>query len=300
MGRGIMQNGLFYGCATAMITPFSNGKVDFPALAALITRQLKLGTDAQVILGTTGEPSTLTHGERMEILECASALLSGRVPLIAGTGANSTSTAIKYSKEAQSLGADALLIVTPYYNKANARGLIEHYAAIADSVEIPIIVYNVPTRTGVNITPDIASELFKHPMIRGIKEAASDFRQITELARQCREGAAIYCGNDEYAYSMLALGARGVISVAANLVPERMLYITTNYLLGEREASASMQFELMPLINALFSDVNPIPVKAALAELGLVKEEYRLPLCAMDANKRSALIYEMRALGIGS
>ena len=283
-----MRNALFYGSGVALVTPFSGDKVDFRAFEALIHWQIDMLTDAIIILGTTGEPCTIAPMERAALIECAVSAVAGRVPLIVGAGANDTRAAVAYAAQAQSLGADGLLVVTPYYNKASREGLLAHYWAIADSVDIPIIAYNVPSRTGMNMPPEVVAELLKHPMIRGVKEASGDIRQMQRLAALC-PGAAIYAGNDDQAYAMMALGARGVISVAANVLPTAMHEMAASYLRGDVELSREMQFALLDIADALFCEVSPIPVKAALAMMGRIEEELRLPLTPLEGEKRAAL-----------
>ena len=214
--------------------------------------------------------------------------VAGRVPLIVGAGANDTRTAAAYAEEAQALGADGLLVVTPYYNKASRTGLIEHYHAIADRVDIPIIAYNVPSRTGLDLPPEVAAELLKHPMIRGVKEASGDIRQMQRLAALC-PGAALYAGNDDQAYAMMALGARGVISVVANVLPTAVHEMIASYLRGDVDLSRETQFALLDIAGALFAEVSPIPVKTALAMMGRIEEELRLPLTPLEDKKRAVL-----------
>lgn len=292
-----MQSALFYGSGVALVTPFSRGKVDLEALRGLIDWQIEEMTDAIVVLGTTGEPCTLTPAERIEVIECAVASVAGRVPLLVGAGSNNTAAAVEYARQAQALGADGLLVVTPYYNKASRRGLLEHFYAVADSVEIPVIAYNVPGRTGVNLMPEVAAELLKHPMLRGVKEASGDLKQMTRLAALC-PGAALYSGSDEHTYAMMALGGRGVISVAANILPQSMHELTAAYLSGEVELSRERQFALLEIIDLLFCEVSPVPVKAALAMMGRIRDELRLPLAPLDAARRERLRAAMEALAL--
>ena len=293
-----MHGNLFYGCGTALVTPFKGNRVDYDALERLIDWQIECGVDALVVLGTTGEPSTLSGSERSAVIECAAARCGGRVPLIVGTGANDTRKAAAQSVEAQRLGADALLVVTPYYNKASWEGLIAHYLAVADSVELPVILYNVPGRTGLNLPPEVVAELAKHPNLCAVKEASGNLRQMTELARVCGEGVAVYCGNDDQVVPAMSLGARGVISVAANVVPDRMHALAADWLRGEAKRSLEAQVKLLPLIDALFSDVNPIPVKAALAMMGKIENTLRLPLCPLSEEKQDRLREIMEGSGL--
>ena len=293
-----MRERLFYGCATALVTPFRGDGVDYGALEGLIDWQLDSGIDALVALGTTGEPSTLTSGERSAIVECVVARCAGRVPVIVGTGSNDTRRAVAQSVEAQRLGADALLVVTPYYNKASREGLIAHYRAVADSVDLPIILYNVPGRTGLNLPPELVAELAKHPNLCAVKEASGSARQLIELNRLCGDGVAVYCGNDDMAVPAMALGARGLISVASNVIPAPMRAMAADWLRGETRLSLRAQAEYLPLIDRLFAEVSPIPVKAALSMMGRIEDALRLPLCPLSGDKRARLRSELRRLGL--
>ena len=283
-----MQGNLFYGCGTALVTPFRGNRIDFDALENLIDGQIDADIDALVVLGTTGEPESISEAERSAIIECALARCARRVPMIVGTGA------IRRAVEAQMLGADALLVVTPYYNRASNQGLIEHYTAIADRVEIPIIMYNVPSRTGVNLEPHVVAELAKHPMLCALKDACTDAAHMTDMARLCGDGIAIYSGSDECVLQALALGAHGLISVAANVIPSEMHALTMNWIRGDTKACRNLAFHWMPLINCLSSEVNPIPVKAALGMMGKLEETLRLPLAPLDAARREALRRELK------
>ena len=291
-----MQGNLFYGSGTALVTPFKGQRVDYDALEALIDWQIDSDTDALIVLGTTGEPSTITPSERSAIIECAVSRVSGRVPLYVGTGCNSTRKAVEQSVEAMRLGADGLLVVTPYYNKTSNAGLIEHYSTIADNVNIPIIVYNVPSRTGLNLPPEVMLELAKHPMLCGFKEACADIAHTQRLFELAGDGIAIYCGNDDQVLAHMALGARGVISAAGNVIPRQMHAMAMSWLRGDIRACRSLQFSLLPLIRALFSDVNPIPVKAALSMMGRAENSLRPPLAPLDVQKAALLKKEMQRL----
>ena len=293
-----MHGKLFYGCGTALVTPFRGNRVDYDALEGLIDWQIECGADAIVVLGTTGEPPTITGSERSAIIECAAARIAGRVPLIVGTGSNDTRRAAAQSAEAQRLGADALLVVTPYYNKAGREGLIAHYNAVADSVELPVILYNVPARTGMNLAPEVVAELARHPNLCAVKEASGSLAQMTELARLCGDGLAIYCGNDDQVVPAMALGARGVISVAANVIPAQMHALTADWLRGEARRSLEAQVKYLPLIRLLFSEVSPIPVKAALSMMGRIENTLRLPLTPLSGEKLERLREEMERLGL--
>ena len=293
-----MQGNLFYGCGTALITPFRGNRIDFDALENLIDWQVDSDIDALIVLGTTGEPPTISDAERSAIIECAVARCARRVPLIVGAGSNDTRTAIRQAVEAQMLGADALLVVTPYYNRASRQGMIEHYTAIADRVDIPIIMYNVPSRTGVNLDPGTVAELARHPMLCALKDACSDTAHMTEMARQCGDGVAMDCGNDDCALQALALGARGVISVLSNIVPNQMHNLAMSWIHGDVRACRNLQFEWLPLIRQLFSEVSPIPVKAALSMMGKVEDTLRLPLTPLDEDKREKLRQEMKRMSL--
>lgn len=295
-----MQGNLFYGSGAALVTPFRGQRVDYDALEALIDWQIDSETDALIILGTTGEPCTITQPERSAIIECAVSRAAGRVPIYAGTGSNCTRTAVAQSIEAQRLGADGLLVVTPYYNKTSYSGLIEHYRTIADSVDIPIIVYNVPSRTGFNMPPEAMLELAKHPLLCAFKEACADIAHTMRLFELAGDGIAIYSGNDDQVLPHMALGARGVISVAANIIPQQMHAIAMGWLRGEYRACRSLQFSLLPLIRALFSDVSPIPVKAALSLMGRIENTLRQPLAALDERRLETLRKEMLRLRLVS
>ena len=291
-----MHGNLFYGCGTALVTPFKGNRVDFDALENLIDWQLDSGVDAIVALGTTGEPATISDSERNAIIECAADRCLHRAPLVVGTGSNDTRRAVAQSVEARRLGAEALLVVTPYYNRASRAGLIAHYNAVADSVDIPVIMYNVPARTGVNLDAEVVAELAKHPNLCAVKEASGSLRQMTDLARACGDGVAIYCGNDDQIPAAMALGARGAISVAANIIPGVMSDMVSDWLRGEPRKCLDAQMEYLPLIRRLFDEVNPIPVKAALAMMGKIENTLRLPLCPLDAEKQERLRREMKRM----
>lgn len=293
-----MTEPLFYGAATALVTPFRGKRIDFDALERLIDRQIDGGIDALVALGTTGEPASVTPPERSAIIECAAARVGRRVPLIVGVGSNDTRAAVALAREAEQLGADALLAVTPYYNKTSERGLIEHFNAVADSVELPVILYDVPSRTGMTLPPRVVEELARHPNLCAVKEASGDLRQLTELAERCGGGVAIYSGCDDLVLPALALGARGVISVAGNLAPRAMHELVSQWLRGDVKRSRDIQLEYLPLARALSHPVNPIPVKAALAMMGLCEETLRLPLVPLDIDEREALARVLKRYGL--
>lgn len=293
-----MNSTLFTGSGAALVTPFADGKIDFDALGRLIDLQLTGGTDALVVCGTTGEPSTLTQAEKDAVLGFTLERADGRIPVFMGTGANCTAAAAAQSARAQKMGADGLLVVTPYYNKTTQPGLIAHFSAVADAVSIPVILYNVPSRTSVNLLPETAARLSEHKNILGIKEASGDITQCAELARLCGESMALYSGNDDQTLPMLALGAQGVISVAANIVPDRMHELTSSWFSGDAARSRTIQLSLLPLIRLLFSEVNPIPVKAALEIIGVCRADVRLPLVRFSQEKWSALREEITRLSL--
>lgn len=291
-----MNSKLFTGSAAALITPFDGEQVDFEAFGRLIERQISGGTDALVVCGTTGEPPALTQAEKDSILEFALQRANGRIPVIAGTGSNNTAASIAQSRRAQALGADALLVVTPYYNRTTQRGLIAHYTAIADAVDIPVILYNVPSRTGVNLLPETAAKLSEHENIVGVKEASGDISQVSELARLCGGSVALYSGNDDQVLPVLSLGGQGVISVAANIAPDAMHRLVSAWFEGDIPACRLIQLSLLPLIRLLFSEVSPIPVKAALEMMGICRADVRLPLVRYSEEKWSALREELKRL----
>ena len=274
-----MKKILFTGSGVAIVTPFKDGKVNLSSFGRLIDRQIAGGTDAIIVCGTTGEAATMTTAERQEAIGFCVERAAGRVPVIAGTGANDTRAARENSLAAERLGADGLLIVTPYYNKATQQGLLRHYKAIADSVTTPIILYNVPSRTGVNILPETYAELARHPNIVGVKEACGDLSQVQKTRNLCPADFAIWSGNDDETAAICMLGGSGVISVAANVLPAQMHELTSLCLTNDFHAAGRLQLKLKPLCDALFCEVNPIPVKTALNLMGLEAGELRLPLC---------------------
>ena len=281
---------LFKGCATALITPFKDGKIDYVSMGKIIENQIKEGVDALVVCGTTGEASTLSDKEKFQLVKFTVDLVKNRVPVIAGAGSNDTKHAIDLSKEMEQSGANGLLIVTPYYNKCSEKGLITHYEKIADSVEIPIVMYSVPSRTGVNIKPSTVNILSKHPNIAGIKEASGNISQICEIASYISDDFNLYSGNDDQTIPIMALGGVGCISTVSNIIPRRFTKMIHDYLDGNYIYAGSEQVVLKSLIDSLFEEVNPGPVKAAMNMLGMCNLEYRLPLCA-PTNKTQFLIY---------
>lgn len=283
---------VFTGVCTALITPFRDGKIDFEALSGLIEFQIDGGVDALLINGTTGESATLTDAEKREIISFAVSEVGGRVPIIAGTGSNDTKKAVELSKFAYDVGADACLAVTPYYNKASEVGLIKHYEAIVDATEIPIILYNVPSRTGVNIPLSVYERLSEHKNIVAVKEANPSVSDFARLSARCGKNLDLYSGNDDLILPCLSLGGNGIISVISNALPRQTGEICRLWFGGKIKEATELQLKLLPLTNALFCEVNPIPIKALLSHLGFCKEEYRLPLCPMDSERKKALIKE--------
>lgn len=289
---------IFRGAATALVTPFRDGEVDYKVLGELIDRQINLGIDALVICGTTGEASTLSDLEHKRVLSFALERAGGCLPMIAGTGSNDTAHAIEMSRFASSLGYDALLTVTPYYNKANEQGLIKSFTAIADAAEKPIILYNVPTRTSCNITLPTYRALSKHENIVAVKEASGNISAIASLISECGEDFDIYSGNDDQTLPLLALGGSGVISVVSNVIPAEMSALCRAWFNGDIEKCRMLHEKHLKLMNLMFSDVNPIPVKTALSAMGLCEEEFRLPLCEMNTDRRSELISYICNIGL--
>lgn len=290
---------IFTGASTALITPFTpeNG-VDYDAFGKLIDWQIEKGIDSLVICGTTGEGSTLTDEEHKECIRFAAERIAGRVPMIAGTGSNDTDYANALSVYACEVGADALLLVSPYYNKATPKGLIRSFLDTAEKVNKPIILYNVPSRTGVNITMPVYRELAKHERIVAVKEASGNLSQVAEIAAELSDSLAIYSGNDDQIVPILSLGGKGVISVLSNVLPKETHDICAKYFAGDVVGSRDLQLKLLRLINSLFIEVNPIPVKTACGLMGLCSDAMRLPLCEMEDKNKEVLIGAMREAGL--
>ena len=288
---------VFRGAATALVTPFRGPEVNYAELERLIEFQIAGGISAIAVCATTGEAPTLEDAEHLEIISRAAAIIDGRVPLIAGTGSNNTAHAVMMSREAEKNGADALLCVTPYYNRATEEGLVRSFTEIADAVDIPVILYNVPGRTTVNITPAVYRRLADHPNVCGVKEASGDAAAMAALISEAGDRLYVYSGNDDMTVPALSLGASGVISVLSNILPREVSRICGAWFAGDHEEAKRLQLRYMPLIRALFSEVNPIPVKTALAKMGFDTAQMRLPLCEMNAEKRRLLIAEMRRVG---
>ena len=282
---------LFEGAATAIITPFKDGKIDYVSMGRLVEWQISQGIDALVVCGTTGEASTLSFREKLDLIKFVADLTDGRVPVIAGTGGNCTESALELSKEAEKTGADGLLIITPYYNKCSEAGLITHFETIADAVNSPIIMYSVPSRTGVNMGTEAVRQLSQHPNIVGLKEASGNISQVCQLAAFISDDFNIYSGNDDQTVPIMSLGGKGCISTVSNIIPGRFSRMIHSWLDGDINWAASEQIALKQLIDAVFAEVNPIPIKAALYMMGMCSLEYRLPLCP-PSNKTQYMLYE--------
>lgn len=293
-----MKRTIFKGMATAMVTPMTPEGVDYEALGRFIDFQLSQGINALVAVGTTGESATLSPEERKEVVRFTIDRVAGRVPVIAGTGTNNTQHAIDYSISAAREGADALLVVTPYYNKATQNGLIAHFTAIADKVDKPIILYNVPSRTGCNLLPATVEKLAEHPNIAAIKEASGNMSQVVELFARCGDKIDVYSGEDGLTVPILSMGGKGTISVLSNVLPKEAVAMTDAFFAGNVAKAAQDQCKYLNLINLLFCEVNPIPAKAAVSAMGFGKEYIRLPMTPMEPENRAKLLAEMRRLGV--
>lgn len=294
-----MKKRIFTGCATALVTPFNDDcSVNYPRLRTLIEEQIAGGVDALVICGTTGESATLDNDEHIKVLEEAVTTANGRVPIIAGTGSNDTMYAAQLSQHAESLGVDGLLMVTPYYNKTSQNGLINHYFYVADRVNTPIILYNVPSRTGTAIKPETYKELSKHENIVAVKEANGDISSIAKTMSLCQGELDLYSGNDDEIVPIMSLGGIGVISVLSNILPRETHNICEEFFKGNIDKARDMQLKYVSLINALFSDVNPIPVKEAMNMMGLGIGPLRMPLAPMTDSARAALREELKKHGL--
>lgn len=293
-----MKKPIFEGIATALITPITENGIDYDAFGRLIDWQIAEGVNALVIAGTTGEGSTLTDEEHKEVIAYSVRKAGGRVPIIAGTGSNDTAYALELTRFACEVGVDGVLVVTPYYNKATQNGLIKLFTQIADESTVPVILYNVPSRTGVNIEPKTVATLADHPNINAIKEASGNISNIAEIAALCGDKINIYSGNDDQIVPIMSLGGKGCISVLSNVAPAESVAICDRFFEGKVKESCELQLKYLPLINALFSEVNPIPVKAAMAAMGFCEDYLRLPLTSMEEAHKKVLLDEMRNLGI--
>ena len=293
-----MKHTIFKGMATAMVTPMTTTGVDYDALAKFIDFQLEKGINALVAVGTTGESATLTPEERKAVIRFTVKRVDGRVPVIAGTGTNNTEHVLDYTRSACDDGADAVLVVTPYYNKATQNGLFTHYTSVADASDKPVSLYNVPSRTGCNLLPATVKRLADHPRIAAIKEASGSMAQVVEILASCGDRIDVYSGEDALTVPMLSMGAMGCISVLTNVVPDMGVAMTDKFFAGDIAGAAKLQCKLLPLINCLFSEVNPIPAKAAISAMGYGQEHLRLPLTPMEPENRAKLFDEMRKLGV--
>lgn len=291
-----MKKIIFKGCGTAIATPFDENGVNLEEFSKLVEDQIQEGVDSIIVCGTTGEAATMTEQERLQTIECAVKVSNGRVPIIAGTGSNNTRAVIEMNKKVEELGVDGVLVVTPYYNKTTQKGLIAHYTEIAKNTELPIIIYNVPGRTGVNIKPETALELSKIENIVAIKEASGDLSQVAKIANLCKENLKIYSGNDDQIIPILSIGGIGVISVLSNIKPKYTHQMCEEFFNKNTEKAAQMQINAIPLINALFSEVNPIPVKEALNIIGYNYGAPRLPLIRLSEENKKLLIKNIEEL----
>ena len=293
-----MKNTVFKGIATAMVTPMTSTGVDYDTLARFIEFQIESGIHALVAVGTTGESATLTPEERKEVIRFTVQRVNGRIPVIAGTGTNNTEHVLEFTRSACGDGADAVLVVTPYYNKATQGGLVAHYTKVADAADKPVILYNVPSRTGCNLPPATVAKLAEHPNIVGVKEASGNMAQVVDIIARCGDKIDVYSGEDGITLPMMAMGGAGSISVLSNVAPRETVAMAEKFFAGDLAGAAELQCRTLPLINALFSEVNPIPAKAAIAEMGFGTEYLRLPLTPMEDINRQKLFAEMRKLGV--
>mgnify|MGYP004555892799 FL=1 len=294
-----MKNTIFTGMATAIVTPMhTDGSIDYEALSRFVEFQIGSGINGLVVMGTTGENATIEPEDQKKVIAYTVEKVAGRVPVIAGTGTNNTEHVLHNTRNACQVGADAILVVTPYYNKATQNGLVTHFTAVADESTLPVILYNVPSRTGCNLLPKTVAKLSEHPNIAAIKEATGSLAQMIEIMHLCGDKIDVYSGEDGLTVPMMAMGAKGTISVLSNVAPRQSVAMTDACLRGDYAAAAKMQCDLLPLINALFSEVNPIPAKAATAAMGFGADALRLPLTSMEEQNRAVLFAEMRKLGI--
>lgn len=294
-----MKNTIFTGMATAIVTPMhTDGSIDYEALGRFVEFQIGSGINGLVVMGTTGENATIEPEDQKKVIAYTVEKVAGRVPVIAGTGTNNTEHVLHNTRNACQVGADAVLVVTPYYNKATQNGLVTHFTAVADESTLPVILYNVPSRTGCNLLPKTVAKLSEHPNIAAIKEATGSLAQMIEIMHLCGDKIDVYSGEDGLTVPMMAMGAKGTISVLSNVAPRQSVAMTDACLRGDYAAAAKMQCDLLPLINALFSEVNPIPAKAATAAMGFGADALRMPLTSMEEQNRAVLFAEMRKLGI--
>ena len=293
-----MKKTIFKGMGTAIVTPMNEAGIDYENLGRLIDFQIDQGINAIVVMGTTGENATIEPADQKEVIRFTVERVNHRVPVIAGTGTNNTEHVLQNTKAACEVGADAVLVVTPYYNKATQNGLIKHFTMVADASTVPVILYNVPGRTGCGLQPKTIAALAEHPNIVALKEATGNMAQMVEIVRLCGDKLDVYSGEDGIVVPMMSMGAAGCISVLSNVVPAKAVEMTDACLAGDYAKAAKLQCEMTPLINALFSEVNPIPAKAAVSAMGFGQENLRLPLTPMEDATRAVLFNEMRKLGI--
>jgi len=298
MGGAVMAKRVFQGSLVALVTPFRDGRVEETKLKDLVEFHIKGGTDALVPCGTTGESPTLDHDEHKRVIDVVIQAANKRIPVVAGTGSNSTAEAVNLTKHAKAAGADGALIVLPYYNKPTQKGLIEHCRAIADAADLPLILYNIPGRTGVNMLPETVAQLADHPNIVGMKEATGDIVQMTHDIVLCGDKLSFLSGDDTLTLPLMSVGGRGVISVVANIVPKDVADMTHAFLGGDWKRARELHLKLFPLCQAMFYETNPIPVKTAMGMMGLIKEEFRLPLCPMAEANRKKLEAALRSYGL--
>ena len=293
-----MKNTIFTGMATAIVTPMTKDDIDYEALGRFLEFQIENGINAIVVMGTTGENATIEYDVQKEVIRFTVQKVAGRVPVIAGTGTNNTEHVLHNTKAACEVGVDAVLVVTPYYNKATQNGLYQHFKTVADASTVPVILYNVPGRTGCNLLPKTVARLAEHERIVAIKEATGNMAQMVEIMHLCGDKIDVYSGEDALTVPMMAMGAAGTISVLSNVAPRESVAMTDACKAGDFKPAARMQADLLPLINALFSEVNPIPAKAGVSAMGFGEENLRLPLTPMEDAARAVLFAEMRKLGI--
>lgn len=293
-----MKNTIFTGTASAIVTPMTKTGIDYDVLGRFLEFQIENGINAIVVMGTTGENATIEPEDQKEVIRYTVQKVAGRVPVIAGTGTNNTEHVLKNTRNACEVGADAVLVVTPYYNKATQNGLITHFTTVADASTVPVILYNVPSRTGCNLLPKTLAKLAEHPRIAAVKEATGNMAQMVEIMALCGDKIDVYSGEDALTVPMMAMGAAGTISVLSNVVPKEAVAMTDACKAGDYKTAAQWQCKLLGLTNALFSEVNPIPVKAAVSAMGFGEENLRLPLTPMEDETRAKLYAEMRKLGI--
>ncbi len=289
---------IFTGSCVALVTPFRGNKIDFDRFRELIDWHIENGTDAILVAGTTGETSTLTDQEHLDLLRVAGEHIAGRVPYIAGTGSNDTAYSIMLSKYAEEQGADAVLVINPYYNKSTQKGIYVHIKAIADAIKVPIIVYNVPSRTGANISVSTMQKLAEIPNVQAVKEASGDISQITEIARTCGDKLDVYSGNDDQTLPILSVGGKGIISVSANIIPRDMHDLVATFMDGDVDKARKMQFDTNLINLAMFYETNPIPVKTAMRLLGTDTGEMRLPLVEMEEANEARLVEALKEYGL--